>query len=295
VTIVVSIIGEPTQRNPPAASPVTACHRDDPRSLLRLLRASLVHEDTDPAEFTVYSVGDDGALLYPTPAQPLSAFRRLLGARPLPPSGASVLRVFILRIPAERHAVRLRCGGGVSIFFKIDLPLSGVVGLCSSMELDSLGAEAVELSESLSRAPCGVAVEARAGSGIRVRLYWMASGEAADLVALHACRRLGLRPSQGDELARVWRRLTPYPDRVVLNISGDPGSAPALKLELPAVEVARAAELVGADGAASRAFQSALALQTAPHRERHFPYVGVRWSGGQVPDLTFNVDARGTV
>jgi hypothetical protein len=255
---------------------------------LGLLRASLLCDDGDLAEFRFSSHGD-AAALYPIRRQSTSAFVRLFRAAPLGWRGEAILWSFLAIIPAERHFVRLGADT-VSIFFKTDVPAQALARLCEPLGLPELASWATRLSETIASDPCGIAVEVSQSSRPRVRLYWHARSWPADMVSLArlAIAEFGLDRRCRGELARSWAGSTPEPERVVINLSAARGAVLALKIELPRVPISRARRLAGADHGASNAMQRALRLM----REDSFSYVGLRWSTADEREATFYVDAR---
>lgn len=147
----------------------------DASSALQFLSGLVPSDGAGLRAFVFSSSGDHGAEVYAVKPQAPATFSRLFDSLGLPEGVRAVLWAPVLHVPAERHLIRLRSSGALSVFFKIDLTVAALAAICEPLQLTALVGPAFSISCALDRDLCGFALEvARTGEprlrGIGCRL-----------------------------------------------------------------------------------------------------------------------------
>ena len=242
-------------------------------------------------EASFQSDGSTGALVYPQRPVGATSVAQFVLPR-LDACWREECRSLIAAIPSARHAVRVGIDGATSVFWPIDLDDRELLRLATALEFESFARSASDFLKLQGAKACGLAIEyGGARHPRRLRIYQMLSAESVWRDAMRVAGQLApeLGAAASEALNGAWSLWARQGD-VVLNLDSGSGNGFRLKLEFPAISVARALQSLNLNARDRLAFDRARAVADALGRSC-FSYLGVRVSAGS-RTLTFYVDAR---
>ncbi len=258
-------------------------------TLADALWACMPPECGDVVEFSLDTTGRQGVLLYPRRRRSFECFGDLFEGAGLEREGRVVLGQMLRRVPAERHAVRLLGDRSVSIFFKVDVPVSGIRQLLTAFDVWEANRTVEAFFAGRSQPPCGFAVEFGQRGFDRIRFYGMVLAPTELQAALSfADAYFGWTSSS--TLYDFLQCSSSSTSEVVVNLAAaNYGSS--IKFEIPKIPVEASPSLLSAESdlwRRSRALSRSL-------RADCFPYVGIRSGTDGTRCLTCYIDASGAV
>ncbi|HEX5781147.1 MAG TPA: hypothetical protein VFX80_04470 [Solirubrobacteraceae bacterium] len=278
----------------PCAPSDSDLDREAAVTLLCTLAAVYAATRDDVVELSLDSGGKAGAFVYPQSGGSLRQLGRVLDLSGLDAADRAVLEALWRRIPSRRCGVRALVGGGLSLFWPIDLDAVAISCLTTALDFSAASAQAGRFVCAVGRPACGIAYERAPGHAARWRIYHMAHGAVELQAALAAAvRYVGVRAADADWLGG-WAapaRGGGFAAPVVVNLAFDSGGSRSIKLELPGVPVAPVPAERGLDAAAAEVWRTAAAWAACARCDR-FNYLGVRCDARGRRGLTTYMDGQ---
>ena len=258
--------------------------------LAAILCGSLHPLKGDAVECNYYSSGKAGVLVYTRTRRTAAHFECLFDKINLNTSHINIFRALLSLIPAETHAIRLLTNGGISLFFKIDLPWSEIATLNEALMLTGEHSERMShFFRHTSGFACGMALELSTG-GPRIRYYRMMNsiwGIKKTLDSVHHI--LGIDHGFFSKPVQTLLRLSRNPEKAVMNICADKRSGISVKFEFPQIKAVDAMRLYDTMTFASATrYKAGTLLRWTGHDA--FSYTGLRCAENGASEFTFYID-----
>lgn len=258
---------------------------------LRQLDAIYRVGSKDIVEVGLDTEGKTSAFVFPGAGSSLRQLESALGLSRLGEDERYLLSDVWRRIPSARYAFRLLDGGGVSLFWPIDISSVGLRQLASALHFERFGEQVADFFDAMARPSCGLAVEIRPDAGFRLRFYQMVAKRAelrGTLATLRA--RLGLQPEAAAELSRIAAVLDSRRP-IVVNLACQLAGQPSVKLEFAGVSSELVQRLTHGERETELLREASALCRRAGYRCLN--YLGVRYRSDGERSLTAYVDAHG--
>ncbi len=260
--------------------------------LALVLNPSFEH---DCLEFGVSSAGRFFASVYRREPLTTQHCQTLLDQAALTDDAKSAFWLLLSRMPAERHMFRVGLDGKVSIFFKTDVPVTGIAAIAEAFAASQHAGPIEAYFQQRKRPAVGFALEASPYSEFRLRFYDHCDSRE-ELLAQVESLSGWITPPERSEVEALTTSFLDPPATAVINLGSQHGSLSA-KFEFPQVPLSQArAVLQPLGGNEVRAFETAQQLGSQlASQESKLTYLGVRYAAQLPRELTLYLDARSTI